>query len=86
MGEIKLDELQRILAIGKEVDLHRRLKLAKQWRNYMGDNFFMAREDGADPEILDAIDRALSETIDHVARLADEYEELINENKSKGWS
>lgn len=83
---IKMEDMQRIIALGQEADLYRKLKQAKEIRNALADDHNYAVTSGADPEVVDAIDLALCEAVEYVAKLAEEYQKIKSENKAKGWS
>lgn len=83
MSKLSYEE-QRLISIGRELDLKRTLKNWKIFRDAKYDEF--KRMAGASDEMLKEVDSDLKFINDKIISVAVKYEQILDYNRKRGWS
>lgn len=80
------EEEERLLSLGKELDLKRKLSNWTNFRDARQSDYNRLVATGVAGEMLAELDTELKELNDKVISVTEEYEAIVTYNRQKGWS
>lgn len=80
------EEEERLLSLGKELDLKRKLSNWTNFRDARQTDYNRLVAAGVEGEILAELDAEVKELTDKVVSITEEYIQILKYNKKRGWS